>query len=169
MQNYDENDTAAAGFASSNEQTTNLTLVTREQIEQRLENASAEDQGWLARQDFNGEKGDIAWLTDGSCLIGWDGKDNIAALGHLPMQLPEGSYKFTHSITDLQAVGWGLGAYQFDRYKDASRAPARLLLDVGNDLTQVMDKVCATLLTRDLINTPSQDCLLYTSPSPRDS
>ena len=73
------------------------------------------------------------------------------------MQLPEGSYKFTHSITDLQAVGWGLGAYQFDRYKDASRAPARLLLDAGNDLTQVMDKVCATLLTRDLINTPSQD------------
>jgi leucyl aminopeptidase len=157
MQNYDDNDTAAAGFASSKEQATNLTLVTCEQIEQLLEKASAEDQGWLARQDFNGKKGDIAWLTDGSCLIGSDGKDNIAALGHLPMQLPEGSYKFTHSITDLQAVGWGLGAYQFDRYKDASRAPARLLLDVGNDLTQVMDKVCATLLTRDLINTPSQD------------
>ena len=157
MQNYDENDTAAAGFASSNDQTTNLTLVTSEQVEQLLERASAEDQGWLARQDFNAKKGDIAWLTDGSCLIGWDGKDNIAALGHLPMQLPEGSYKFTHSITDLQAVGWGLGAYQFDRYKDASRAPARLLLDAGNDLTQVMDKVCATLLTRDLINTPSQD------------
>ena len=102
-----------------------LTLVTREQT-QLLEKASAEDRGWLARQDFNGKKGDIAWLTDGSCLIGWDGKDNIAALGHLPMQLPEGSYKFTHSITDLQAVGWGLGAYHSDRYKDASRAPARL-------------------------------------------
>ena len=56
MQNYDDNDTAAAGFASSNEQATNLTLVTCEQIEQLLEKASAEDQGWLARQDFNGKK-----------------------------------------------------------------------------------------------------------------
>ena len=157
MQNYDENDSVAAGFARHDEDTTDLTLVTRGQIEAHLKNAGAEDRAWLTRQNFNARKGDLAWLADGSALVGWDGKDDLAALGHLPKRLPEGCYKFTHSITNLQAIGWGLGAYQFDRYKDATRTPARLVLAVENDLVEVMNKVCATLLTRDLINTPSQD------------
>ena len=157
MQNYDENDIAAAGFADEDDNATQLTLVTPDEIEQRTKDANPADKAWLSRQDFKANAGEIAWLADGTAMVGWDGKDNIAALGHLPMRLPEGRYRFTHSITNLQAVGWGLGAYQFDRYKKAARAPACLSLTKDNNLTEVMNKVCATLLTRNLINTPSQD------------
>ena len=157
MHNYDDNDIESAGFASGGTEATPLTLVTRDEIDQRVQDASNADKAWLARQNFKANAGEVAWLADGSAMVGWDGRDNIASLGHLPMRLPEGHYAFTHSITDLQAVGWGLGAYQFDRYKKVTRAPALLSLADTNDFNAVMDKVCATQLTRNLINTPSQD------------
>ena len=51
MQNYDENDSVAAGFARHDEDTTELTLVTSGQIEAHLKNAGAEDRAWLTRQN----------------------------------------------------------------------------------------------------------------------
>jgi leucyl aminopeptidase len=61
-------------------------------------------------------------------VCGWDGNDNLSTLGRLPMTLPEGTYALTSAVSDLQLIGWGLGGYQFLRYKDAKRAPAKLLL-----------------------------------------
>ena len=157
MQYYNDQDIAVAGFATQSDEVTQLTLITAEQLEQRLTENSAADQAWIKRQSFKAKPGEVAFLESGDALIGWDGNDNLASLGHLPMRLPEGDYQLSHSISNLQAVGWGLGAYQFDRYKDVPRAPARLLVADALSLDEIMHKVAATQLTRDLINTPSQD------------
>ncbi|MEC7107470.1 MAG: leucyl aminopeptidase family protein [Pseudomonadota bacterium] len=157
MQYYNDQDIAAAGFVTNSDAATHLTLLTAEQLEQRLKDISAVDQAWIKRQGFSAKPGEVAFLQSGDALVGWDGNDNVASLGHLPMRLPEGDYQLSHPISNLQAVGWGLGAYQFDRYKDVKRAPARLVVTANLSLDDIMHKVAATQLTRDLINTPSQD------------
>ena len=70
---------------------------------------------------------EFAWLEgEGGArvLCGWDGTDGLAALGGLPMKLPEGDYALEgEAIIAVDRLG--LGSYQFLRYRAAKRAPAR--------------------------------------------
>ncbi len=118
------------------------------------------DQALVDRAQFRARPADVVWLDDADQVIvyaGWDGRDNLATLGRLPMRLPEGEYAAPANATALACIGWGLGAYQFTRYKDPRRAPARLALPTDVDGTYVADVVRAVGLGRDLINTPAAD------------
>ena len=84
------------------------------------------------------------------------------ALSHLPQLLPPGDYALDQdSPVRLDAattlLGWGLGAYRFDKYVAPTRPPARLVLD---DATADDDASFAFLraatLVRDLVNTPTE-------------
>ncbi len=100
----------------------------------------------------------MAWLedNDGPLVVsGWDGKASLATLGHLPLALPEGEYTVLDKVSDLDLLGWGLGAYQFTRYKAAERTPAKLALTAEQH--KVVNATLAVNLTRDLINTSAQD------------
>ena len=52
MQYYNDQDIAVAGFATQSDEVTQLTLITAEQLEQRLSENSAADQAWIKRQSF---------------------------------------------------------------------------------------------------------------------
>jgi leucyl aminopeptidase len=84
--------------------------------------------------------------------------DNLWEVGALPFFLPEGVYKF--DITDVQyaqyALSWGLGAYQFSRYKKPIRQPAQLFLP-ATIKANVLNLVESIYLVRDCINTPTED------------
>ena len=54
------------------------------------------------------------------------------------------------------ALGWALGAYQFTRYRAATRAPASLAVPAA-DLAPLQQLIDATALVRDLVNTPTED------------
>ncbi|MBS0194998.1 MAG: leucyl aminopeptidase family protein [Proteobacteria bacterium] len=55
-------------------------------------------------------------------------------------------------------LGWGLGAYRFERYRKATRAPARLVLeDARTQTSEAFAILKATTLVRDLVNTPTED------------
>ena len=139
---------------------TPIRLVKADTADQWQQAFSAEQLTWLERQKFAAEKGQIAWLDDTQgavILAGWDGADDLSSLGHLPLQLPEGDYVLDSPVSDLQLIGWGLGGYQFNRYKAARRQPARLAIPSENDAEIVVNTVVATSLTRDLINTSAQD------------
>ena len=155
MQYYNDQDIAVAGFATQSDEVTQLTLITAEQLEQRLSENSAADQAWIKRQSFKAKPGEVAFLESGDALIGWDGSDNLASLGHYLCAYQRVTIS-SATPYQTQAVGWGLGAYQFDRYKDVKRAPARLMVTANLSLDDIMHKVAATRW-RDLINTPSQD------------
>ncbi len=87
--------------------------------------------------------------------------DSLYALSRLPMSLPKGKYQLSNGFSDDQlkklALGWGLGAYQFTRYKKASREAAQLYLPANKVTTEVKHLLSGISLTRDLINTPSCD------------
>ncbi|MEM8491951.1 MAG: leucyl aminopeptidase family protein [Pseudomonadota bacterium] len=148
------------GYISEADNPTPLELVTKEGFATLLESLSEPQRGSLSRQGFRAEANQFAWLdTDSSphVVCGWDGEDNLATLGSLPMKLPEGEYALNNDVSDLQLLGWGLGSYQFVRYRKAKRAPAKLLLPASGDGDRIVNSAHAVALCRDLINTPAQD------------
>ena len=82
------------------------------------------------------------------------------ALAHLPANLPEGDY---HLVADWNAdahervaLGWALAAYRFDRYHEQPPPRARLAPAPGVDHARLGEMVAATVLVRDLVNTPAE-------------
>ena len=122
--------------------------------------------GWLDRAGFTGGSGQFAWLpgTDGqpeAVAVGTGDGAGLATLGELAHKLTEGEYRLDADIEpELRRqvlLGWGLGAYRFERYKQADRAPTRLLLPAED--AKVVDELEAVNLCRDLVNTPAGDML----------
>ena len=121
---------------------------------------------WFERSGFAGRAGQSAWLPGATgdpetVVVGTGDGAGIATLGDLARQLSEGDYRLD---TDLEPerrrrvlLGWGLGAYRFQRYRKADRDPARLL--VPPDDAAVLDELAAVDWCRDLVNTPAGDML----------
>lgn len=106
--------------------------------------------------------------TDGSLtavIVGIQSRDDRWALAGLPRKLPVGNYYLETSedpaISALESmiVGWGLGAYQFTRYKKTKREPAGLVIHDTCDIENVRKPLQAIHLVRDLINTPAEDMM----------
>ena len=139
---------------------TPIALLAKDDLEQFLEQLDDAQTDWISRQGFTAKPGEYAWLPQAdtqTLVVGSDGEDSFRTLGNLSLSLPEGSYHLTTAATDLQMMGWGMGAYQFSRYREPKRAPARLLLTEQNDSARIINTVDATALARDLINTPAAD------------
>ena len=85
------------------------------------------------------------------------------ALAHLPMLLPPGSYRLDADSPisvdlALTMLGWGLGAYRFDRYVAPSRPAARLVVadEAETENAEALAVLRSSLLVRDLVNTPTE-------------
>lgn len=136
---------------------TPISLVSPAAFDDWAASLTETERAWLHRQSFTGKPGQTAWLEQDSgarVFCGWDGKANLSTLGHLPMSLPEGDYHIDDKLEGIQVLGWALGAYQFDRYKAARRAPARLATATSDTVRHAADAIA---LSRDLINTPAED------------
>lgn len=94
-------------------------------------------------------------------LLGVSPDELIWQCSRLPMLLPRGKY----SLADCQSadeanvlcLGWGLGAYHFDRYRKNKRVEAALVWPAIADKNWVTALVEAAKLGRDLVNTPAED------------
>ena len=120
---------------------------------------------WCAAQDFAGEAGRFVALPDAdggiaAILPGCNAADGVFALAWLPQRLPAGRYALDARGIALDeadfVLGWALGAYQFTRYRKASRAPAQLRVDASL-VARVAPLAQAAYRVRDLVNTPTED------------
>ena len=118
-----------------------------------------------AANEFKGESGRFLGLGKSSesgpiMLAGCAPNSGLYALASLPRRLPLGNYHLDTRGLALDpaqaALGWALGAYRFSRYRRANRDAARLVIDEATR-AQVSSLAEAATLTRDLINTPTQD------------
>ncbi len=122
---------------------------------------------WAQAQGFSAEPGTVLCVPDpaggiGSAIVGIGDPVDPYSIGHAPFALPVGDYRLVTAANQLMSLstallGWGLGAYRFERYRKSSRAPARLLL--GDDATaqsEAFTMLKASTLVRDLINTPTE-------------
>ena len=120
---------------------------------------------WLKTLGFAGAPDRHALVpgADGKLQAVWAGVRSATdawALAALPTALPEGHYHLAEDSLALDdaaaALSWELGAYRFDLYKPAPRAPAHLHL-ASRDATQRALIVAAAMAsTRDLVNTPAE-------------
>jgi len=122
-------------------------------------------QHWLDAQGFQAAPATWALLPDSNGLAGailgvGDAHDPFA-YAHAPFALPEADWTPVPGADDPAALsalqlGWGLGAYRFDRYRQLpARGPARLALPGFDDET--FDLLTAITRVRDLVNTPAED------------
>lgn len=139
-------------------------LIPRQQFPAWLSKQKKVVKNWLTTSNFRAETGSICFIPAESgklssvlCCIA-DEKD-FWSVGALPFTLPTGVYFFDTRLTKLEnfAIAWGLGAYQFIRYKKATQSPAQLMLPKGIDQHVVMNIVHSIYLVRDLINVPTED------------
>jgi leucyl aminopeptidase len=120
-----------------------------------------ERNGWRAAPGtvlvLPGPDGEVAAALAGVAEAGGTLRDLAAAAS----ALPPGSYRLVDpdpSRAALYAVGWAIGQYHFDRYRNGNdTAPRRLLWPDAVDRARTLDAVDADRLLRDLVNTPASD------------
>ena len=156
-------------FANADEGTTALPIValTAGDLAAVLDGCSAAERRWAEGTGFRADPATSLLLpgADGAparVLAGITDPADPLALAHLPMALPAGTYRLDpgrgRRVEAHRALlGWGMGAYQFERYRRPARAPARLVLDGAAEISEGFAELKATLLVRDLVNTPTQD------------
>ena len=153
-------------FANSafKKKSTPISFILKDDFPTWLKKQTPFIKNWLTSTQFRAEVGQIRLIPDPVgelaqviCIVA-DLKDFWSA-GALPLSLPEGVYQFELSAEDYQqfAIGWGLGAYQFTRYKKSTRLPAQLVLPKEVDQHFITNIVESIYLVRTLINVPTDD------------
>ncbi|MGF1510576.1 MAG: M17 family metallopeptidase [Myxococcota bacterium] len=121
---------------------------------------------WVEAKRFQARMGEICLLPNPqggleAVLLGLGDEHAPWAYGALNSGLPPGRYRVDGDLPPERAtdagVGFGLGAYVFDRYKQAKETGVELVWPEGADRAAVTRLVESTELVRDLINTPAQD------------
>jgi len=144
--------------------TTTLLAVDKDNLDAICALFGAEVRRWCAAHAFAGDPGRFVLIPgkDGApaaVLVGCDKRDPLFCLASLPLRLPEGDYALDSrglALDEAQAaLGWALGAYQFDRYRKATRKPARLAIEtsVANATRPLVD---AIYNVRNWVNTPTE-------------
>jgi leucyl aminopeptidase len=121
---------------------------------------------WARANGFSGQAGRLCMVPgeDGALAKVLVGRSKDAPpwqWADLPRRLPAGTYRIADALdpeaATQAALGWGLGAYSFDRYKKRDHGAVTLVWPDGADRGLVRRLGDATYLVRDLINTPAED------------
>jgi leucyl aminopeptidase len=150
----------ACFVAKHTDNTTPIVIVRQSEYSNWLQKQDKFVNNWLASTHFRGEHGHVSLLPDASgklvkVLFCINDMKNFWSVGSLVMNLPEGVYAFEADMEDQKrfALAWGLGAYQFSRYKKPLKLPAQLVSD-SDEVNNIVESI---YLVRDLINTPTDD------------
>lgn len=118
---------------------------------------------WLESQGFKAGSGQFALLPDDTGqwqrVLALTAGDEPFGIAHLPKLLPKADYHRCPSSSaalhaDHLLLGWGLGAYRFERYLGKTECPRLHSEGHGEQALAVLD---ASLRVRDWINLPTED------------
>lgn len=134
-------------------------------LETWLSERSQQQSKWLKASGFSAKPGQVCSLADaqGDLLgfaFGMQEQGSLYQLAEVQEKLPAGAYRLDSKWTREQrlqaSLGWGLATYQFDRYRQSSKARTTLTLDedIAKDTQRLFKAQC---LVRDLVNTPTED------------
>lgn len=153
-------------FTASQVQTTPLHFIPTSQFPEWLAGQTAFTQQWLSAVGFTAAP-ETYWLVPNehgqiiAALAGVKSLDDPWMAAGFARSLPAGHYVM-QNLSPKQAFqaccAWGLGAYQFTRYK-TDQKPIKAYLVWPDEVAsrEVLDFLRATYLVRDLINTPTED------------
>ncbi|APX13003.1 leucyl aminopeptidase family protein [Tateyamaria omphalii] len=153
-------------FATPDDATRSVHLLAESATPDWRSRQAQDVQAWIDAHGFTGAIGQALLLPGGrDAVIGY-GSESSRARGRFHVaaaaaKLPKGTYRL---VTDLpadqlqiEALGWLLATYRFDRYKDQSPMVALLVAPDGIDAARTEAIAQGEALTRTLINTPAAD------------
>ncbi|MBO6519034.1 MAG: leucyl aminopeptidase family protein [Rhodospirillales bacterium] len=153
-------------MSETTSKSTPVHLIAEGALEGWLAAAPGHVQAWAAANGFKGGAGKHLVVPDAAgnidcVLVGLSDPVSLWDAGALAKSLPPGPYALAGNL-DVQtaeavALGWQLGSYEFDRYKSPASPTADLQLPESIDPVQVSALADATMLVRDLVNTPAND------------
>ena len=142
---------------------TSLHLVDKKGFEAWLNAQPPRIRDSVAAQGFKGEGFQLAVLPDD----GWSAEIGVAnvqelspwCLARAAEALPEGTYRVAGQGPGPATLGWLLGQYRFDRYKEKKepKGPRVLLTDEPARIDETVLAAESTFLVRDLVNMPAGD------------
>jgi leucyl aminopeptidase len=148
----------------TNTRATPIVTVLQANFAAFLDTQSPKVRAWLAVSGFSARPHTFALIPndDGKIekvIVGVSNASDIFALSHLPFQLPHGTYALAdQTLSDYAAVlSWQLGTYQFSRYKKSPKSASTLVFQPSTEATRAIEMANAIALTRDLVNTPTED------------
>lgn len=131
-----------------------------------LKKQSKSTAAWIKSNGFKAKHGEICLVPsrDGrvsTALFGRGDGTSIFSWSALPSRLPKGRYTLIGAVDEALAeeatLGWGLGTYEFTRYRASTRTFATLVWPEACDRAKVERTLTSIGLGRDLINTPAED------------
>ena len=157
-------------FAPRSDTNIPLYVVASDALDQTLEQLEPAARAWVIASGFTAKLAETCVIpkTDGSIqtvLAGWgDAKSRRQGRFHMASiasKLPAGDYKIESGLTQFErheaALAWLLGNYRFDRYTKKPAAKAHLVEPFGVKNARILAEAEGSFLTRDLINTPTND------------
>jgi leucyl aminopeptidase len=153
-------------FSAFDAQATPIVPVTTENFPQWIETQNEFTQQWIKALNYTAKAETYCLIPNSSggverVIIALKNNTNFWALGILPQALPPGNYRIEKISNETEltqcAIAWGLGAYQFNRYKANGKTIAKLAIDEACNSKQIENIVAAIYNARDLINTPTED------------
>mgnify|MGYP001823377097 FL=1 len=120
---------------------------------------------WIEASGFQAKPGQVCALpSEGGGIKAWlfgtQPEGWLTQLAAVFEKLPQGQYRldcdWSRDERLQAALGWGLAAYRFDRYKEIKGNNPVLVLDEDVD-RDARSLLAAQSLVRDLVNTPTED------------
>ena len=143
-----------------------IVLVTQKQYPTWLAEQPETIKSWLTAMQYRNDIGNICFIPDAhghlaKVICSVSTHKNRWDVGHLALSLPEACYSFDNIDLESEtyiayALAFGLGAYQFTRYKKPVRQSAQLRIS-KNIASHLQQQINSIYLVRDLINTPTDD------------
>lgn len=153
-------------FAPHDSKATPIIPLTTENFSEWLSGQTDFVKTWVKALNFSAKAETYCILptSDGNLsavLFGMNGQEDFWSFGWLPCALPEGQYsleniKNLHLLEQI-VMAWGLGSYQFTRYKKSNKKLAQLVVPDPKKQTEIESIITAIYQVRDLINTPTEN------------
>jgi leucyl aminopeptidase len=143
-----------------------LIPIRKKDWESWLEGQGAGVKSWVTSTRFAAEAGRVSLVPgdDGTLqwvLVGLGDDVSMWDWAGFPAQLPERTFYLDAQLSQDEArgaaLGWALGTYRFENYREVEGTLATLVWPEGVNRDRVEQAALATFMVRDLINTPASD------------
>ena len=146
-----------------------IDLVDEAGLDRWLEAQPETTRRWVRASGFEARPHSRCLVPDArhdlaSVLVGIGDRTDPWCCADLPGTLPARRYRIRTELDPAEseriAIGWGLGAYRFDRYRSRENGRERAALCAGDRVAlRAGRQIEAISLVRDLVNTPAGDLL----------
>ncbi len=153
-------------IARARRDTVPVSVVTTANVAAWLRKLPKAQRDWLTQSGFSGKKDSRALLPDAQggverAVFVTSKDSDLWSWSGLAAALPKGSYRLEGRLSkeaaNDAALGWGLAAYEFTKYRKAKLDRPDLVWPTNADRASIGRTLDATALVRDLINTPAED------------